>query len=123
VDEVAREGRGGEEGEIGPRPDRVLNVVPDDQEEVEVAGEMDEPPVEKERGDWREPPLVTIPKALRDRLGIRPGQVLDFAAENGRLVATKATGRDPVDSVYGILGRKRSSDALIRVLRGPADAL
>ena len=66
---------------------------------------------------------VTIPKPLRDRLGIRPGQVLDFSAENGRLVATKAASRDPVDSVYGILGQKRSSDALIKALRGSADGV
>ena len=66
---------------------------------------------------------VTIPKPLRDRLGIRPGQVLGFSAENGRLVATKAANRDPVDSVYGILGQKRSSDALIKALRGSADGV
>lgn len=65
---------------------------------------------------------VTIPKALRDRLGIRPGQVLDFCAENGRLIASKSATRDPVDSVYGILKLKRSSDALIKSLRGDADA-
>ena len=33
---------------------------------------------------------VTIRKALRDRLGIQPGQVLDVREEAGRLVATKA---------------------------------
>ncbi len=37
---------------------------------------------------------VTIPKALRDKLGIRPGTTLEFAASNGTLVARKAeTGR------------------------------
>ena len=47
---------------------------------------------------------VTIPKPLRDRLGIRPGQVLEFEAREGTLVARKASGTtDPVDAVYGIL--------------------
>jgi antitoxin PrlF len=64
---------------------------------------------------------VTIPKRLRDRLGIRPGQVLEFEAQDGRLVATKANERDPVDAVYGILGTGRSTDAYIDEVRGPVD--
>lgn len=64
---------------------------------------------------------VTIPKRLRDRLGIRPGQVLDFEAEDGRLVARKADTGDPVEAVYGILGLAGSTDALIEEMRGPAD--
>lgn len=66
---------------------------------------------------------VTIPKDVRDRLGIRPGQVLEFAAVEGRLVATKKAARDPVDAVYGILGRKGSTDELITAMRGEPDAL
>ncbi len=66
---------------------------------------------------------VTIPKSLRERLGITAGQVLEFDAENGRLVATKATERDPVDAVYGSLGSGRSTDAFLDELRGPPDAV
>jgi len=64
---------------------------------------------------------VTIPKRLRDRLGIRPGQVLEFEAEDGRLVARKTDTGDPVEAIYGILGLGRSTDELIEELRGPAD--
>ncbi|MBI4241213.1 MAG: AbrB/MazE/SpoVT family DNA-binding domain-containing protein [Candidatus Rokubacteria bacterium] len=66
---------------------------------------------------------VTIPKPLRDRLGIRPGHVLDFREERGCLVATKATPEDPVESVYGILKLGRPTNRLITSLRGAADAV
>ena len=61
---------------------------------------------------------VTIPKALRKKLGIQPGAVLDFHDEEGRLVAVKAGTDDPVAQVYGILKRNRKTDALMRELRG-----
>jgi AbrB family looped-hinge helix DNA binding protein len=64
---------------------------------------------------------ITIPKLLRDRLGIRPGQVLEMREENGRLVATKATQVDPVESVYGILQLDRPTDQLVALLRGESD--
>lgn len=66
---------------------------------------------------------VTIPKPLRERLGIRPGQILDFSEEQGRLVATKVTPQDPVESLYGILKLDRPTDDAITSLRGKADAV
>jgi antitoxin PrlF len=63
---------------------------------------------------------VTIPKRLRERLGIRPGVVLDFQEEDGRLVARKTAPVDPVDAVYGIVDIGRPTDDLIEDLRGPA---
>ncbi|MEK7280039.1 MAG: AbrB/MazE/SpoVT family DNA-binding domain-containing protein [Nitrospirota bacterium] len=66
---------------------------------------------------------VTIPKPLRDRLGIRSGQVLDFEEEKGRLVATKLTTQDLIEAVYGIIRLDRSTDDIIRSLRGEADAV
>ena len=61
---------------------------------------------------------VTIPKALRKKLGIKPGAVLDFHDEQGRLVAVKASVEDPVAQVYGMLKLGKSTDALLRELRG-----
>lgn len=66
---------------------------------------------------------VTIPKPLRERLGLRPGQVLDFREERGRLVAVKQTSQDPVESVYGILKFDRSTGSLLKALRGTPDAV
>lgn len=61
---------------------------------------------------------VTIPKPLRNRLGIRPGTMLDFSEEQGRLVAIKAEPSDPVDQVYGRLGRGRRTEEIMKELRG-----
>jgi antitoxin PrlF len=66
---------------------------------------------------------ITIPKGLRDRLGIEPGTVLEFNAEGGRLVARKAGTRDPVDVVYGVIDLPRGTDEALRRLRGKADAV
>ncbi len=65
---------------------------------------------------------VTIPKPIRDRLGLRPGQVLEMREEGGRIVATKDVTHDPVARVFGILDLGRSTDRAIDELRGKADA-
>jgi AbrB family looped-hinge helix DNA binding protein len=75
------------------------------------------------KGTVSERGQVTIPKRLRERLGIAPGQVLDFDIEEGRLVATKNVRRDPVDAVYGLLGRPGSTDDALTELRGEPDAV
>ncbi|MFQ5929219.1 MAG: AbrB/MazE/SpoVT family DNA-binding domain-containing protein [Acidobacteriota bacterium] len=66
---------------------------------------------------------VTIPKLLRERLGIQPGQVLEFREERGRLIASKVTPEDPLESVYGILNLSGSTDEIIASLRGDVDSL
>jgi len=66
---------------------------------------------------------ITIPKPLRDRLGIRPGMVVDLREEAGRLVATKQFTEDAVGSVYGILKVRRRTDRLMASLRGKPDAV
>jgi AbrB family looped-hinge helix DNA binding protein len=65
---------------------------------------------------------VTIPKALRDRLGLRPGQVLEFREERGRLIGTKRNDVDPIGKAYGILKMGETTDEAIRRLRGRVDA-
>ncbi|HEY2535998.1 MAG TPA: AbrB/MazE/SpoVT family DNA-binding domain-containing protein [Solirubrobacteraceae bacterium] len=68
---------------------------------------------------------ITVPKLLRERLGIRPGDQLEILEEEGRLIVTKTVlgGGDPVDAAYGILGFDSSTDETIRALRGQPDAL
>lgn len=65
---------------------------------------------------------ITIPKALRDRLGIRPGQRVEFEEVADGIVIRKRISRDPVDEVYGVLGHTgRSSDELVSQLRDVDD--
>ena len=64
---------------------------------------------------------VTIPQDVRKRLGISPGQVLDFEARDGLLVARKVQVRDGIDEAYGSLDVGMSSDEFMEWVRGPRD--
>jgi len=63
---------------------------------------------------------VTIPKALRDKLGIKPGTVLEFHQRGGKLVAEKIV-EDPIERFAGILGRGLDTDKIIEEMRGPVE--
>lgn len=66
---------------------------------------------------------VTVPKAVRDRLGLRAGTVVAFEVTDAGVLLSKGhKGIRPVDRVRGILRRTRSTDALIDEMRGPATA-
>ena len=62
---------------------------------------------------------VTIPKALRKMLGLVPGTVINFEADDGKLIAVKVQPRGSVDAIFGTLGRGRATDAMISELREP----
>ena len=64
---------------------------------------------------------VTIPKAVRDELGIRPGDEVDFVRDNGGFEVQKITAQDPFLKWYGYLKDKvggKRTDELIREMRG-----
>lgn len=66
---------------------------------------------------------VTVPKDVRDRLGLRAGTVVEFEVTDAGVLLRKGhKGIRPVDRVLGILRRNRSTDALIDEMRGPASA-
>ncbi|MBI5948800.1 MAG: AbrB/MazE/SpoVT family DNA-binding domain-containing protein [Chloroflexi bacterium] len=64
---------------------------------------------------------VTIPKAIRDRLGIRPGQAIEFDVADGALVGRCVRKRDPLDELYGRFPSAETTDEFIDALRGPVD--
>jgi antitoxin PrlF len=61
---------------------------------------------------------VTIPKALRTKLGIGPGAVLEFDEDRGRLIGRKASPRNPVDEVWGTLDLAEPVDGFVARVRG-----
>lgn len=61
---------------------------------------------------------VTIPKKLRERLGITPRTVLAFEEENGCLRVTKIVPGDAVSRVLGCVRLEKTTDGIVRELRG-----
>jgi antitoxin PrlF len=62
---------------------------------------------------------VTVPVAVRDRLGLAPGTAVEFVVREGEAVLRKRRAADPVDRVYGRLELDRDVDGLIDEMRGP----
>lgn len=60
---------------------------------------------------------VTIPKAIRDDLGLVPGSVLDFQAAQGRIVVSKVLARDPIQSWRG-KGKLPAGKSVMEYLEG-----
>ena len=62
---------------------------------------------------------VTIPKPLRDQLGIRSGTVIDFEPSRDGLFVKRVAVEDPVAAVYGLLADEGvRTDDLLSKLRG-----
>ncbi|MFN2383518.1 MAG: AbrB/MazE/SpoVT family DNA-binding domain-containing protein [Gemmatimonadota bacterium] len=62
---------------------------------------------------------VTIPKSLRQSLGLRPGEELLFEERDGALIVRRNPASDPLHRLYGLVGRKIEVDAFLTELRGP----
>ncbi|MDP3258250.1 MAG: AbrB/MazE/SpoVT family DNA-binding domain-containing protein [Bosea sp. (in: a-proteobacteria)] len=65
---------------------------------------------------------VTIPKPIRDRLGIEPGTAVDFRMDaGGNVVLLKADGSRPrsrFEAARGVLAPSPSTDEIMALLRG-----
>ena len=69
---------------------------------------------------------VTLPKAIRDYLGVSPGERVSFEPlPDGRVAISAANPRakakavtDPVALMRGTASRKQKTDAVMRMTRG-----
>ena len=69
---------------------------------------------------------VTIPKHIRDALGLTPGSRVEFSVEDGRVVLRKSGKRngakaDRFERARGKAEVKWRTDDLMALLRGPFD--
>jgi antitoxin PrlF len=63
---------------------------------------------------------VTIPKKVRERLGVQPGEDVGFEEKDGVLIITKAVTKSPFDKWVGRLThlKGKRSDDLVKEARG-----
>jgi antitoxin PrlF len=63
---------------------------------------------------------VTIPKKIRERLGVQAGEAIGFEERGGMLVVRKVVRKSPFDKWMGWLGRLKGkrSDEIVREARG-----
>lgn len=65
---------------------------------------------------------VTVPKAVREMLGIEPGSKVSFRRNaHGEIVIERADGRKPVDrfaKYRGFLGSGMTTDEIMALTRG-----
>jgi antitoxin PrlF len=63
---------------------------------------------------------ITLPREVRKRLGIGPGDEVEFLEENGRYFLKKKVKVSPFDQYLGFLQNDKGSDPdqIIRELRG-----
>ncbi len=63
---------------------------------------------------------VTIPKKVRDKLGVRPGEDVGFEEKDGLMLIQKAVTKSPFDKWVGKLKHLKGqrSDDLVKDARG-----
>ena len=61
---------------------------------------------------------VTIPKKVREALGIGPRSEVDFVEENGRVYLVKKSKENPYESLLGSATIKMTTDEIMALTRG-----
>ena len=62
---------------------------------------------------------VTIPKAVRDQMGLRGGDKVKFVEKDGKFVLEKDVEESPFDKWVGFLGkREHTPDEIVEEMRG-----
>ena len=61
---------------------------------------------------------VTIPKKLREEMGIGPGDYLEIREKAAGYVISKKIDKEKIKKYLGILNNDKRSDDLVKELRG-----
>lgn len=67
---------------------------------------------------------VTIPKRIRDHLGLKPGSEIEFTVTNDGQIALQTKEKRPqsrFDDLVGILDLGMTTDEFMRMIRGDPD--
>lgn len=63
---------------------------------------------------------ITVPVAVRSKLGLKPGTIVTFEMTNkGALLRKGSADTHPVEQVFGILNSNRRTDEMLDEFRGP----
>jgi antitoxin PrlF len=66
---------------------------------------------------------ITLPAAIRTRLGLGAGTPVEFEVRDSEVVLRKGVrGEHPVDRIFGRLQLGKAVDALLDEMRGPRPA-
>ena len=67
---------------------------------------------------------ITLPKAVREKLGVQPGEDVGFEEKDDLLIISKVVTKSPFDKWVGKLKHLKGqrSDGLVRELRGHDDS-
>jgi len=61
---------------------------------------------------------VTIPKKLREEMGLKPGDYLEIKEEVEGYVINKKINKEKIEKYVGILNKEKNSDDVVKELRG-----
>ena len=61
---------------------------------------------------------VTIPKDIREKLGVKPGSSVRFRVTEGKCVVEKEVKEHKIDKWVGYLKSEKRTDELIEEIRG-----
>ncbi|MFW6022376.1 MAG: AbrB/MazE/SpoVT family DNA-binding domain-containing protein [Halanaerobiaceae bacterium] len=61
---------------------------------------------------------MTIPKKLREEMGLKPGDYIEIKEEASGYLINKKVDKEKIEKYVGILNEDKDSDDIVKELRG-----